>query len=1829
MDSGADVRPGVDGVGTLTVGNLTLDGAFHVTVDGTFAGQHDRLNVLGTVDISGATLDYSGAVTAAITYRTVTLIDNDGTSDSVTGEFAGLAEGATVTFNDAVFTLSYRGGDGNDVVLIPVSPAPLPPPAPGTPNTNTIAYTWTGAAGDGRWSTAGNWSGGVAPVAGNDLLFTGSGYTAENDFADGTWFNTIVINGSNITLDGNAIRLYGGLTSNHLSGTNTIVLNVALINAQTIMNANAGAGLQITGDIDTGELVGTTSIFGTSALTFDGSGSTEVSGSIYGMGSLSKLGEGMLTLSRANSYTGITDIRQGILVVADSNALGGSFAETQIQAGASLWLKNNVTITESLAIREGGIGFGAATDPSGLGALRSIEGNNVWAGNIDLAGGNNLVGVDLGATLNLSGVISNAISAANRLIKVGEGTLQISGTQENVFRGETRVLQGTLLLNKTPGLNAIGGSLVIGDDLEVTGTKTVRLLAGNQLPHKDFFGVALLTVTINSTGVLDLNGYSDAVGNITLANGVNDSADILLGGGTLTMEGPTLTVNGFQGSSPATPPATISGGTFDLGGFFGGGGGGVTKTFAINNTAYGSVDQDFIISANITGGPEISLTKTGAGVLTLSGNNTYQGPTLLTAGIVRIGSDSAFGTGDLSLLGSVLRATGVPRTVSNANVFINATLTIRGANDLTFTGLATLTASRTIQVLDPGNVTTFAGGITESIFGNLGLSKNGPGTLVLSGANTFTGVTSINTDGGTLRLEGNGTLLNTAGITVADGGMLEIKNTAAANLADRVGDRTHVTLNGGELVFTTEGVAASETFAGLTAGGNLSSTITSNISGGATSSVVFAGLNRGGGATLNFVGGGEAITADGNNRVSFANAPAGLVNGILPFSRVRGPGGEADFVTFYSVTEGIGIAALPATGYVTDLAQAGEGSNVRIGAGQEVTLTTSKRINSLFLEDGAIINGVPGVVLTVTNGSNLSGLILGDGVQINVETLQFGNEAFIATVMGSQATITSNIIGGNTSITKAGTGTLVLTGDNQFNGAMNVNAGTLNIQRSTSLGSSAGATNVRQEASLELEETTFGAINLSVEAINLAGTGIDDGGALRNIAGSNSVAGNVVLTGVVVDGASFFPSTNVVAPGAAFINTVDGSLNLSGIVSGNVELIKFGAGTLELSGANSNTHNATRVKEGTLFLNKEPGLNAISNSNSNTTLYVGDDDEVGAPAILRLGGSDQIPDNVNVTVGSTGILDFNGYSDAINQLVLVIGPNGASQVTLGATGVLILANQTTSGTIPQSVIVHSIGNNGGAGHPSGAQITGGTIALNLTSIPTAVNRIFLVNDGAAGVDLTITSAITDGTGLVSMGINKTGFGTMELGGTDANTFSGLMDVQQGHLGLNKAPGVNAVGGALTVGGTNVDGGFSGSRIVTYLASHQLPDYLAPVIVNITGKLDLNGLDDVIGNMDGQTALTVNGGIVTTGAGILGIRGNIVATGAQGAGLWTPIVARISGNLDLGRRQRGHRHRRPRPTGRGPDHRSQHRRHRRPQQDRHGGSAALAGATPTREHLPDGGHVGGRQRYRPSASAGSISRPTSTSLLAHGGSRTLANEFYFGGVTINLLGGNSVGGGGNDLTFSGPVNLTTGTTTLNTAIAGVVEFSGGIGETIGSSALSKSGFGTMILSGRNTYSGATTVNTNGGTIILRGEGQLLNTSTVTINVGGELILDNGHSGTNGNRINDAASIVMNGGTLTLKAAATGAHHRGLRRGDAERQHLLRHPFPGGGGRRGGIPHRWHRPRRVCVGCRRVCPLRGTWHGHRGHHRQPLRLHRGALALERHHQLCRHRERRQRA
>ncbi|MFM9959810.1 MAG: beta strand repeat-containing protein, partial [Planctomycetaceae bacterium] len=120
VNSGGKIAPG-NSTAIINSGNVTFTSGsiFAPEVNGTTTAgtDYDQLNVTGTVTLGGATLSTTGTVTST---GTVILINNDST-EAVSGTFNGLAEGSAVTINGVSFKISYVGGTGNDVVLLPGS----------------------------------------------------------------------------------------------------------------------------------------------------------------------------------------------------------------------------------------------------------------------------------------------------------------------------------------------------------------------------------------------------------------------------------------------------------------------------------------------------------------------------------------------------------------------------------------------------------------------------------------------------------------------------------------------------------------------------------------------------------------------------------------------------------------------------------------------------------------------------------------------------------------------------------------------------------------------------------------------------------------------------------------------------------------------------------------------------------------------------------------------------------------------------------------------------------------------------------------------------------------------------------------------------------------------------------------------------------------------------------------------------------------------------------------------------------------------------------------------------------------------------------------------------------------------------------------------------------------------------------------------------------------------------------------------------------------------------------------------------------------------------
>ena len=302
--------------------------------------------------------------------------------------------------------------------------------------------------------------------------------------------------------------------------------------------------------------------------------------------------------------------------------------------------------------------------------------------------------------------------AGGSLAKFGSGTNRLSGATPNNFIGGATVNAGTLELAKTGGVIAMPTDLVIGAGA------TVRCLAAQSIA--DF-----VPVIVN--GTLDLNGFSDTIGSLTLT------------GGTVATGVGVLTLGGDVTANASSVTAVISG-NLSLGS--------ATRTITV---AAGSANPDLTISAAISGNIGVGLSKTGPGLLRLSGSNTYSGVTTVQEAFLDVSNPAALGatsSGTVLNFGGALALNGV-KVVGEAlttSTNVGAVVLFQTAGAAGWSGDIALQGALKVQVF---NGTVELSGV---ISGLGSLSKEQPGTLTLSGtnANTYAGTTTV--EGGTLLL---------------------------------------------------------------------------------------------------------------------------------------------------------------------------------------------------------------------------------------------------------------------------------------------------------------------------------------------------------------------------------------------------------------------------------------------------------------------------------------------------------------------------------------------------------------------------------------------------------------------------------------------------------------------------------------------------------------------------------------------------------------------------------------------------------------------------------------------------------------------------------------------------------------------------------------------------------------------------------------------------------------------------------------------------------------------------------------------------------------------
>ncbi|NBR10540.1 MAG: hypothetical protein EBT98_12995, partial [Opitutaceae bacterium] len=390
-----------------------------------------------------------------------------------------------------------------------------------------------------------------------------------------------------------------------------------------------------------------------------------------------KSGAGELILSGTNVYTGATTVNGGTLTVQYAGAIP---ADSEVRVLGGIFNLASATLTNHFVVAGG-----------------------------ELTGGT----VNLDQLTATTGAISANIEGDLGFTKDSAGVLTLGGF--NSFTGGVNITAGTLQLASATavGGNAVtvaGGTLNLGQQVIANG---VTLNSGAITNGT----LALSQLTANAgTVAADLTGTGgfnrDGAGVLTLAGANTFTGGVTVTSGTL--------VAGSVGAFGANV-VTVNGGVLDLGQQA------VANSFTLNGgalvngtLALGKVTANAgTLGAKLTG--TTGFTKTGNGVLTLSGANTYTGGTTVNAGTLTAGSATAFSTGAVTIAGGFLDLGG--QTIAN-------NVTIAGGE---LTGGA----------INAGQVTLASGSISATLTGSGTLTKSGTGTFTLESANTYAGGTNL------------------------------------------------------------------------------------------------------------------------------------------------------------------------------------------------------------------------------------------------------------------------------------------------------------------------------------------------------------------------------------------------------------------------------------------------------------------------------------------------------------------------------------------------------------------------------------------------------------------------------------------------------------------------------------------------------------------------------------------------------------------------------------------------------------------------------------------------------------------------------------------------------------------------------------------------------------------------------------------------------------------------------------------------------------------------------------------------------------------------------
>jgi len=994
---------------------------------------------------------------------------------------------------------------------------------------------------------------------------------------------------------------------------------------------------------------------------------------------------------------------------------------------------------------------------------------------------------------------------------------------------------------------------------------------------------------------------------------------------TFTMTDATtvsVSANDRDGTGSFATNITISGGLNSLRLYATNMGGGAQRqpyynSFLLTNSGLYNVAAAQTEARFLTGSG--NLAKTGNGTLTISGTtNNFTGTVGITNGAIRATASSALGsassvtvqsgaaleysggitvTRNATLNGTGISTGGALRNISGDNTQ-SGNITLGSASRIA-SDAGTLTVSGNVSGSDVGLTVGGAGNTAIQTAIGIGtgrLTKEGAGTLTLSGANAYSGGTLVS--GG--RLVGDtrslqGAITNNAAVTFnqttngtysglmsGTGGTLTKSGTGTVTLSANNSYTGATTIGGGRLIVN---------------GSQSSSAVTVN-----------SGASLGGSGTVG------ALTVSG------LLAPGNSIGTLSAGNTVFNGGGSFELEVFDWVsTAGTGWDLLAITGDLTL-------SN---------TSGSSFTINLVSLQNSS----TPGLSTDWNQNVNFtnrfitySGSLLGTAFNANLFTVNtngfqnpFNGTFSITNVSGGLALLyTTSFVPSSTYTWNTGSG-LWGTAGNWTNGATPTNGASILFAGATG-GSSTNSSTVSSIQGLTFSNTA-GSYTISGSALAVGAGGISNASTSAQTISNNlslsanaaitAASGNLTLAGNLTNGG------NAVTVGGAANTTING------VISGNGSLTKSGAGSLTLSGANTYT-GSTTISAGTVVADDNSALGA---TNGSTTVASG--------AALELSGGMTTAESISISgdgVGGGGAIRSLGNGDNTLTGNITLGGNARINVDAPIGSPTALANWgtdnltvepsvTTIGFYSQTATTMTMNGTPALGSTLGAFLVGGDwssianfgLQMSVTGANNSLPFTLEFYDSEFAIARTYTGS-TDGIGsspgVALLTLSSIGSGVMtNVSGIQFTwnstepintTLSSFVSVPTSGLAVsgNISGGTNvltvgsaAAGSGTVANGMSLTGVISGSG-GTYggTATSIVKDGGGAVYFsgNNTFTGDTRILDGILRILFGAStnALGVGSDLFISSLGTLEVAGNVSVSSFQGAG------AGDSGNVHL-------------------------------------------------------------------------------------------------------------------------------------------------------------------------------------------------------------------------------------------------------------------------------------------------------------------------------------------